>query len=140
MNNTKYHKTNDSKWLAYHFNGKLKSMMEIIIYKSAYGTTWLKGGCFGKTCLQAVETQKPYSSRPINNNDYKMFRKGIQIGEGNGNMGRERSGKMGREGNGNRVRRWEYKLEVNGVDRNLGNGIGYRKGRDRNRGGKGSWC
>jgi hypothetical protein len=55
-------------------------------------------------------------------------------------MGRERSGKMGREGNGNRVRRWEYKLEVNGVDRNLGNGIGYRKGRDRNRGGKGSWC
>ena len=122
-------------------------MMEIIIYKSAYGTTWLKGGCFGNTCLQAVETQKPYSSRPINNNDYKMFRKGIQIGEGNGNMGRERSGKMGREGNrnvgregnGNRVR-WEYKLEVKGVDRNLWNGIGNRKGRDRNRGAKGSRC
>jgi hypothetical protein len=76
-----------------------------------------------------------------------MFRKGIQIGEGNGNMGRERSGKMGREGNrnvgregnGNRVR-WEYKLEVKGVDRNLGNGIGNRKGRDRNRGAKGSRC
>jgi hypothetical protein len=100
LNNTKYHKTNDSKWLAYHFNGKLKSMMEIIIYKSAYGTTWLKGGCFGKTCLQAVETQKPYSSRPINNNDYKMFRKGIQIGKGMGIWGGKGVGKWGGKGMG----------------------------------------
>jgi len=41
---------------------------------------------------------------------------------------------------GGKGREWEYKLEVNGVDRNLGNGIGYRKGRDRNRGAKGSRC
>jgi len=62
-------------------------MMEIIIYKSVYGTIWLKGGCFGNTCLQAVETQKPFSSRPINNNDYKMFR---PINSNGGRRGRDR--------------------------------------------------